>query len=87
MIVYPIMYSSWLLQLIFRTPLNDFNILIHLHKRHLPRYHQAIDCPASTSSSRTTCSNYKHLPVVDFDPVMELLHELEVRRNSGRDDV
>lgn len=74
-----------LLQHIFRTPLQDYSVLIHLHQRHLPLLEQGVDVTMATRdpahkahthrTSRTKCS---HLPVVDFNPAQRYLCELEV---------
>ena len=76
-------------QHIFRTPLQDYSVLIHLHQRHLPRLEQGVDVTMATRDSahkahshkmrRTMCS---HLPVVDFDPAQQYHRELEVRMSS-----
>ena len=73
------------LQHIFRTPLRDYNVLIHLHQRHLPLLEQGVDVTMATRDpthkahthrmGRTKCS---HLPVVDFNPAQQYLRELEV---------
>ena len=73
-------------QHIFRTPLQDYSLLIHLHQRHLPRLEQGVDVTMATRDSahkahihkmsHTKCSR---LPVVDFDPAQQYLRELEVR--------
>ena len=75
-------------QHIFRTPLQDYSVLIHLHQRHLPLLEQGVDVTMATRNSAhkahihkmsRTCS---HLPVVDFDPAQQYLRELEVRLSS-----
>ena len=68
------------LQRMFRTPLDDFDVLIHLHRRHLPRSHQAVDGMVTGCSHRMLngCGRCTHLPVVDFDPAQIYLKELEV---------
>lgn len=77
-------------QHIFRTPLQDYSLLIHLHQRHLPRLEQGVDVTMATRDSahkahihkmsHTKCS---HLPVVDFDPAQQYLRELEVRSHHS----
>lgn len=64
-------------QQVFRTPLQDFHVLIHLNRKHVPRSHQAVDALATPSSPHVH-HKYTHLPVVDFDPVQLYLKELEV---------
>ena len=68
-------------QQVFRPPLDDYNVLIHLHKRHLPFAHQAVDIMETGSSHKS--HDHKrlhptHLPVVNFNPVQIYLKELEV---------
>ena len=68
-------------QQVFRPPLDDYNVLIHLHKRHLPFAHQAVDTMETGSSHKS--HDHKrlhptHLPVVNFNPVQIYLQELEV---------
>ena len=69
------------MQQVFRPPLDDYSVLIHLHKRHLPLAHQAVD-PVETGSSHQSHEHkrqrFTHLPVVDFNPVQNYLRELEV---------
>lgn len=65
---------------IFRTPLQDYSVLIHLHKRHLPLSEQGVDAMATGSTHRThpmKHRKYSHMPVVDFNPVDKYLSELE----------
>ncbi len=65
----------------FRPPLDDYHIIIHLHKRHVPRREQAVDARAADLGPKQVV-RYKHkcthLPVVDFDPVEKFVHTLEV---------
>ena len=65
----------------FRPPLDDYHVIIHLHKEHLPRYEQAVDAMATSSTQQHIRYKHKctHLPVIDFDPVQKYLQELEVR--------
>lgn len=73
------------LQQVFRTPLHDYNVLIHLHQRHLPLSEQGVDVTTATEGSphkphshRKAHEKYSHLPVVEFNPVQQYLQELEV---------
>ena len=81
--------SDWeyfsLLQQVFRTPLHDYNVLIHLHQRHLPLSEQGVDVTGAAEGSphkphphRKGHEMYSHLPVVGFNPVQQYLQELEV---------
>lgn len=62
--------------------MDAFNVIIHLHKRHLPRSCQAVDAGTLATDSAHKTPNYMskptHLPVVDFDPALLYLKELEV---------
>ncbi len=66
----------------FRPPLDDYHVIIHLHKRHVPRREQAVDAMATDFDSSQPTVRYKHkcthLPVMDFDPVEKFVQSLEV---------
>jgi len=77
------------LQQVFRTPLHDYSVLIHLHQRHLPLSEQGVDVTMATEGSphkphshRKGHEKYSHLPVVEFNPVQQYLQELEVCHGS-----
>ncbi|XP_065909651.1 nucleolar protein 6-like [Dysidea avara] len=61
---------------IFRPPLQDYHVLIHLHKKHVVQTQCSVD---STMDGHSTVMSRKmlKLPVVDFDPVKLYLKELE----------
>ena len=65
----------------FRTPLTGFNVMIHLHKKHVPLAAQAVDAAMETGlahHTRRTSKKPTHFPVTDFNPVERYLRELEV---------
>ena len=58
--------------------MEDFDLLIHLNKKHVPQSGLAVDAVGTRPRPRRSRS-YTHLPVVDFDPVQLYLKELEVK--------
>lgn len=64
---------------IFRPPLQDYDVLIYLNRKHIVQAHCALDDTTEVASD-TAPSRKKHnkLPVVDFDPVKIFVKELEV---------
>lgn len=61
---------------VFRTPLTDYNVIIHINKQHVSRIKECIDhTPSIHISSRL--QNPKHIPIVNFDPVEQYVHILE----------
>ena len=61
----------------FRTPLTDYNVIIHINKQHVSRIKECIDHTPSTHIS-SRLQNPKHIPIVNFDPVEQYVHILEV---------
>lgn len=74
--------SPPLLQMIFRPPLDFYDILIHLNAKHIPRHLEGVDRPAKSFSRGMLKSDapVKTLvfPVVGYDPVQCYLQELRV---------
>ena len=71
----------YVVQQVFRTPLTGYNILIHLHKKHVPLVAQSVDAvmeTGSTHSKKSSRINPTHFPITDFNPVEKYLTELEV---------
>jgi U3 small nucleolar RNA-associated protein 22 len=65
---------------IFRSPMTDYNILIHLHKKHLPLASHGVDVAVATGSTHPKHSSRArptHFPITDFNPVKKYLTELE----------
>ena len=75
------MVNFVLFQCLFRTPLHDFDLLIHLNKKHVPLSQLAVDTMATGPTPHKPNWPYKptHFPVVNFDPAQLFLKELEVR--------
>lgn len=75
-------------QQLFKTPLTDYNFLIHLKSSIIPRAHQAVSPVASAwaskyknaSSLKNASATYGKELRIDFDPVGMYLREVEVRR-------
>ncbi|KAM4706920.1 nucleolar protein 6 isoform 2-T2 [Discoglossus pictus] len=68
------------IKLVFRPPLDLYDVLIHLNPKHIPRHREAVD-QAVKSFHRgllKTDAEVKNvlLPVVDYDPVQLYLKEL-----------
>lgn len=70
------------LQQIFRPPLGDYDVLIHLKKDRCARHHFAVEVDANTSVPKYTSpvepTERQPMPVYDFDPVEEYCRELQV---------
>uniref|UniRef100_UPI00398EAFAB nucleolar protein 6 n=1 Tax=Pristiophorus japonicus TaxID=55135 RepID=UPI00398EAFAB len=68
------------LKMVFRPPLDIYDVIIHLNPKHIPRHLEAVDRPKITYSRGTLKSDaavkYLKMPVVDYDPVQCYLHEL-----------
>ena len=65
------------LQEIFRPPLDEYDVIINVHRHLIPRRHEALDC----HKPRTAPTSHHHdseMPVVDFDPVQCYITELKV---------
>ena len=80
-----ILKMCFLMQQIFRTPLTGYNVLIHLHKKHVPLAAQAVDAAMDTGPAHTKNSSKKQpvqFPVTDFNPVEKYLTDLEVSLES-----
>ncbi|KAM5193946.1 nucleolar protein 6-like [Mantella aurantiaca] len=68
-------------QVIFRPPLDLYDVLIHLNPRHIPRHREAVD-QAVKSSYRGLLREDAHVkalrfPVVDYDPPQLYLKSLK----------
>ncbi|KAM9331048.1 nucleolar protein 6 [Gastrophryne carolinensis] len=68
------------LKVVFRPPLDLYDVLIHLDPKHIPRHRDAVDQAAKSfvrgllnKDLNLSCSRF---PVVDFDPVQLYLKEL-----------
>lgn len=73
-------FSLTAYQQVFRTPLHHFDVLIHLNKSHAPLSGLGVDARPSPSPHRpSSLLKPSHLPVVDFDPAMLFVRELEVK--------
>ena len=81
--LYPILSSTGLLslQMVFRPPLDFYDVLIHLNPNQIPRHLESVDQPLK-SFSRGVVKNSTAVkilfPVVDYDPVQCYLQELRV---------
>uniref|UniRef100_A0A8C3K0Z5 Nucleolar protein 6 n=1 Tax=Calidris pygmaea TaxID=425635 RepID=A0A8C3K0Z5_9CHAR len=77
----PILSSTGLffLQMVFRPPLDFYDVLIHLNPNQIPRHLESVDRPLK-SFSRGVVKNSTSVkilfPVVDYDPVQCYLQEL-----------
>ena len=73
-------------QQVFRSPLTGYNVLIHLHKKHLPLAAQGVDVTMTTTDSTHSKKSHRghptHFPITDFNPVEKYLRELEVRNDT-----
>ena len=70
-------------QQVFRPPLDDYHVIIHLHKRHVPHWEQGIDAtPPNVDPAQRYKHKNTHFPVVDFDPVQLFMKSLEVRMST-----
>ncbi|XP_069780228.1 nucleolar protein 6 [Narcine bancroftii] len=74
------------LKLVFRPPLDVYDVIIHLNSRHVPRCLEAVDKPKVTycrgTLKREAKVKFSKLPVVGYDPVQCYLREL---RNAFRE--
>ncbi|KAG2466609.1 NOL6 protein, partial [Polypterus senegalus] len=65
---------------VFRSPLDIYDVLIHLNPKRVPRQAQAIDVPTVTFSRGALFSEAvgtkAFMPIVEFDPVSIFLKEL-----------
>ena len=76
---------SFRFQQVFRSPMTGYNVLIHLHKKHLPLAAQGVDVAMATDSTHSKQSRRGHpihFPITDFNPVEKYLKELEVRNST-----
>uniref|UniRef100_A0A8C5TKB3 Nucleolar protein 6 n=1 Tax=Malurus cyaneus samueli TaxID=2593467 RepID=A0A8C5TKB3_9PASS len=66
-------------KMVFRPPLDFYDVLIHLNTNHIPRHLESVDRPVK-SVSRGVVKNSSAgnilFPVVDYDPVQLYLREL-----------
>ena len=77
----PSLPPSLRLQQVFRSPVTGYNVLIHLHKKHVPLAAQGVDVAMTTDSAHSKQSRRghpTHFPVTDFNPAEKYLAELEV---------
>lgn len=69
------------LKMVFRPPLEIYDVVIHLNPKHIPRYLEAVDKPKVTycrgTLKRNAAVKFLKLPVVDYDPVQRYLLELK----------
>ncbi|XP_073536523.1 nucleolar protein 6 isoform X2 [Phyllobates terribilis] len=68
------------IKMIFRPPLDLYDVLIHLNPKHIPRHREAVDQPTKSFvrgllKADTSCINSR-FPVVDYDPPQLYLNEL-----------
>ncbi|NXG08518.1 NOL6 protein, partial [Sakesphorus luctuosus] len=72
-------------KMVFRPPLDFYDVLIHLNPNQIPRHLESVDRPVK-SFSRGVVKNSSAMnilfPVVDYDPVQCYLRELRVSRAS-----
>lgn len=66
------------LKQIFRPPLDQYDVIIHLHSRLLPRGYQALDRVKHETGPASLSRVSSLLPVVNFDPVASYIKELKV---------
>lgn len=64
-------------KLIFRPPLDHYDVIIHLHNRLLSRRSQALDRVKHSTEEPSSSSPSVLLPVVNFDPSWLYLEELK----------
>lgn len=63
---------------IFRPPIQDYDVLIQLNRKHIAQAHLALDNTTGvTTDTATSRKKSTKLPVVDFDPVKIYMKELE----------
>ncbi|KAM8960952.1 nucleolar protein 6 [Pelodytes ibericus] len=75
-------------KVIFRPPLDFYDVLIHLNPKHIPRHREAVDQPVKSFVRGMLNCNAPvkglFFPVVDYDPVQLYLKELrEAYDNFG----
>lgn len=74
-------WSLFSLQIVFRPPLDLYDVLIHLNANQIPRHLERVDRPVK-SFSRGVVKNSAGVrilfPVVDYDPVQCYLQDLRV---------
>ncbi|KAJ6663070.1 hypothetical protein lerEdw1_010891 [Lerista edwardsae] len=74
-----------LLQVVFRPPLDFYDVLIHLNPKQVPRHLEAVDRPVKSFSrgmlGEAAVVKTQFFPVVDYDPAQLYLREL--RTNSA----
>ena len=63
---------------VFRPPLEDYDVLIELDSRQLPRYYQSVDSTIVLKPPKDKAVSHDVFPVVDFDPAAIYLNELRV---------
>ncbi|XP_063309894.1 nucleolar protein 6 [Pelobates fuscus] len=68
------------IKVVFRPPLDLYDVLIHLNPKHIPRHREAVDHPAKSFVRGLLKTEAEVLnlffPVVDYDPVQLYLKEL-----------
>ncbi|XP_038646615.1 nucleolar protein 6 [Scyliorhinus canicula] len=68
------------LKMVFRPPLDIYDVIIHLNPKHVPRHLEAVDRPKVTYNRGTLRNDaavkFFKMPVVGYDPVQCYLHEL-----------
>lgn len=88
----PVLTSTvcFFLQMVFRPPLDFYDVLIHLNPNQIPRQLESVDQPVK-SASRGVVKNSSAtnilFPVVDYDPVQLYLQELRVSTVGEADGV
>ena len=79
------------LQLVFRPPLELFDVIIHLKLDKLARQHEAVDITAETNCPKykltTSKKEMQPMPVYDFDPAQVYYQELQVSLLCGQSQV
>ncbi|NXI45898.1 NOL6 protein, partial [Galbula dea] len=68
-------------KMVFRPPLDFYDVLIHLNPNHIPRHLESVDRPLKSFSRgvvKNSSSTDILFPVVDYDPVQCYLQELRV---------
>lgn len=79
----PILSNSGLfsLQMVFRPPLDFYDVLIYLNPNQIPRHLESVDQPVKSFSRgvvKNSTAEKILFPVVDYDPVQCYLRELRV---------
>ncbi|NXO89357.1 NOL6 protein, partial [Certhia brachydactyla] len=68
-------------KMVFRPPLDFYDVLIHLNPNQIPRHLESVDRPIKSVSRGVVKNNFATnilFPVVDYDPVQLYLQELRV---------